>query len=155
MKNVAIMARFTISLKVGVALKQSGQFSWEDIGFVFTDINGIEISVTSIHVQKSVWRPFIQSIHCMLSQPSPKNFFLYSTHSAWLSSQFFLLPCLGDSLPTSRTSTKNPQEAPFDSCQTKKEPRQKYKLPIRLLLLISAFICPSKSTYKYFFIRTL
>lgn len=64
-----------------------------------------------------------------------------------LNSFFYLAH--GDSLPTSRASTKNPQEALFDSCQTRKEPGQKYKLPIRFLLLISAFICP-KSTYKYF-----
>lgn len=131
MENVAIMARFTISLKVGWPLKQSGQFSWGHIGFVFRDINRIEISATSIHVQKSVWRLFIQSIHCMLSQPSPKNFFSLLAHTVpdyHLDSFFYLAH--RDSLPTSRASTKNPQEALFNSCQIRKEPGQKYKLPL-------------------------
>lgn len=90
----------------------------------------------------------------MLSQASPKHpFFFISTQCLIIVSILsFTLPvgtvCQHSGLEPKVIRTH--RRLHFCSCHPRKELEHKYKLLIRLSQLISAFICPSKSTCKYF-----
>ena len=87
---------------------------------------------------------------------APSTCFLYEcTHCLnypdyCLNSSFYLT--CGDSLPTFRASTKNdknPREAPFGSCQPRRELEQKTSSSVDSQWIL-AFICPSKDICRYF-----
>lgn len=107
-------------------------------------------------LQKMVWGRLSRAFIPVWVNQAPSTRFLYEcthclSYTDYCLNSSFYLAC-GDSLPTFRASTKNdknPREAPFGSCQPRRELEQKTSSSMDSQW-ISAFIFPSKDICRYF-----